>query len=589
VVAGCQAFLLCALALALLPGCKKSSSSEAGGTNQNLQLQGNRLPAMPAPVIRQPSLVARFHWVGHNALTNDPTAAFVTQVWNLPQSAQLQDLVESKLAAALAGETFTPGSTNAQTNSAALADRQVLLKPLVADLVENETYFETSQATNDPIEFSLAVKVDPARAAIWETNLAVFLTAKFQASHKPVMAWIANGEQFKVQTNEFVSIVRSGDWTALSLEVTDHGDLLGEMVKGIRDGHTPFAPPDKHYWLEANLDLSRLFPVARTFLCASTSSTNSAPSETPSSTLYHPPSIIPSLPLVTLAITGDGSNVITRAQANFPKPLPSEVEPWNIPTNLILGQLHSFTALQGFGPWLAVSKAWQGLQLGPPPNQLFLWADQSLAQMTYFAAPSPDANVIVSNATARLMNATPWFTSNTMGGFKPGPNGSGLDWTAGTPLAQPFFESAGEFIHGGIARGTAGNQPLPDSMRNDLFVKTNMVYYNREITGAQIESWTFNSQFLRLVFYKRQLPPDSASMVLLQILSKRLGASGTIITKTGPAQLTLFRSSPIGLTGFELHLLADWFESPTFPRGIYTFTAPGVGHGPRKKEASNKP
>jgi hypothetical protein len=569
-------FLLCAVALALLPGCKKSSSSEAGGTNQNLQLQGNRLPAMPVPVLRQPALVARFHWVGHNALTNDPTAAYVTQIWNLPETAKLQDLLESKLAAALAGETFNPTNPSA-TNSA-------LLKPLVADLVEHETYFETRQATNESIEFSLAVKLDPVRAALWQTNLAVFLISKYQALHKPVMAWIANGAQFKVQTNAFVSIVRSGDWTALSLEVTDQGELLGEMVKGIRDARTPFAPPDKHFWLEANLDLPRLFPIACTFLSPAASS----------STIHHPSSIIPLLPQVAVAITGDGSSVITRAQANFPKPLPFEVEPWNIPTNLILGQLNSFTAVQGFGPWLATSRIWQNLQLGPPPNQLFLWADQAMAQKTYFAAPLSNADAVVSNAIARLMNENSWFTNNTMGGLQPGPYGSGLDWTCavGMPIVRPFFESAkgpeGDFIHGGIVRGAAGGQPLPAAMRNDLFSKTNMVYYDREITRVQIDTWLFNSQSLRLICYKQQLPPDSASVVLLKALSQRLGSSGTIISKTGPAQLTLFRTSPIGFTAFELHLLADWFESPTFPRGLHTFTAPPVGHGPRMR-ASQKP
>ena len=108
-----------------------------------------------------------------------------------------------------------------------LADRQVLLKPLIADLVEHETYFEARQATNEPVEFSLAVKLDPARAALWETNLAIFLDSKYHAPHKPVSALVANGVQFKVQTNAFVSIVRSGEWAALSLEVTDQGVLLG--------------------------------------------------------------------------------------------------------------------------------------------------------------------------------------------------------------------------------------------------------------------------------------------------------------------------------------------------------------------------
>jgi hypothetical protein len=38
--------------------------------------------------------------------------------------------------------------------------------------------------------------------------------------------------------------------------------------------------------------------------------------------------------------------------------------------------------------------------------------------------------------------------------------------------------------------------------------------------------------------------------------------------------LELERDATVGLNAFELHLLADWLESPQFPLGLHTFLAP---------------
>ena len=48
----------------------------------------------------------------------------------------------------------------------------------------------------------------------------------------------------------------------------------------------------------------------------------------------------------------------------------------------------------------------------------------------------------------------------------------------------------------------------------------------------------------------------------------------TFLTRTGPAQLGVERYSTTGFNALELHLLADWLESPQFPRGSHTALAP---------------
>ena len=53
----------------------------------------------------------------------------------------------------------------------------------------------------------------------------------------------------------------------------------------------------------------------------------------------------------------------TRAELDFPEPLPLEMEAWNIPTNLIHDPLIGFAAVRGIRPWLKSFKLWQ------EPNQ----------------------------------------------------------------------------------------------------------------------------------------------------------------------------------------------------------------------------
>jgi hypothetical protein len=58
----------------------------------------------------------------------------------------------------------------------------------------------------------------------------------------------------------------------------------------------------------------------------------------------------------------------------------------------------------------------------------------------------------------------------------------------------------------------------------------------------------------------------------------KVGNSWTVFSKTGPSQLSFSRSSGIGLTALEMQLLADWLQSPTFPRGLNTFASPETPH-----------
>jgi len=111
-------------------------------------------------------------------------------------------------------------------------------------------------------------------------------------------------------------------------------------------------------------------------------------------------------------------------------------------------------------------------------------------------------------------------------------------------------------------------------MIHDVLRRTNLVYYDWEITGPLIESWLYISQVARIAFRHPQLSLESASIAWFRVLSARLDKSATVVTGTGTNQLSFIRKSTAGLTAPELHLLADWLESPQFPRGLHSFLAP---------------
>jgi hypothetical protein len=46
------------------------------------------------------------------------------------------------------------------------------------------------------------------------------------------------------------------------------------------------------------------------------------------------------------------------------------------------------------------------------------------------------------------------------------------------------------------------------------------------------------------------------------------------VVQADSGRLVFTRTSTVGFTALELHLLADWMESPQFPRGLHTLLAP---------------
>jgi hypothetical protein len=285
------------------------------------------------------------------------------------------------------------------------------------------------------------------------------------------------------------------------------------------------------------------------------------------------------LPKVGLSITGDGQNVRTRGELRFNRPIPLELDAWNIPTNLLHEPLVSFTAIRGTKLWLPSVKWWNELSV-TAPNQIYFWGLHGIPLQTYFAVPMPDASNQLDTLTDRLIEKyRPWAAANGWGDIQKESDPQGAVWKD-IPFVAPYLRleqlAESQFISGGLIPGAETNQPPPRELLWQIVGSTNLVGYNWEITGPRVEAWLYLGQLVRLLSNKEQLAADSITVAWLKTLITRLGNSVTQVRQTGSNSLSFSRVSGIGLTSIELHLLADWLESPKFPTGLRTLAAPSV-------------
>jgi hypothetical protein len=516
-----------ALLFASVTGCQKSEPV-------NL--------ALPSTVLA-PDTIAHIHWLGKKRLGITAGAYYFMRIWQQPQSSRLERQTLNKLAT-MPGQ-WLPGATNLKNDDA------TRLWLMLDDLLQEECYLEIRQPTNGTAETVFAILLNQNQTGQWRTNLAAVvesLTGTHTVADSAVQGWTTQPAKAGR-----IALSRVGDWTVVDVS-SGKNPLLEEITTRIRRDGVPFVSSGTNLWLEASLDLPRLaacFP-----------------------TINHQRSTINHL---NLAISGDGGNVITRAQLTFTQPLPAQLEPWNIPLDLIHEPLTSFTAVRGLQSLLAGWKTWSDLQMGTPPDQLFFWTLAGSPYRTYLAAALPDAGRQVTALTDHLLQkANPWLATNGYISFDRAPDSNGVTWGS-LPDIKPFIKSAGSggWLYAGLLPDTNTDAaPPPAGMIQDILNRTNLVYYDWEVTGPRLQPDLQLGQTVREIARRPQMPLDSAGLDWLALLIPRLGTSATIINRTAPDQLSLYRRSTLGLTAPELHLLADWLESPQFPRGLHSTTIP---------------
>lgn len=491
-----------------------------------------------SPTVLSPDIIAHVHWLGKRRLGYEATAYFLMRIWNLPQSKQLEQQTLYKL---------TANSPGWLPNGARLAnDDRAWLWPLLNDLVQEESYLEIRQpaTAGQPAQTVLAVHLSDAQSDQWFTNVSELLEplTGVQALVYPV------NHEWKLKTGrQTFSYRRLGDWT-LIVSGPDPNPLADDITARIQRDGVPFVSSGTNLWLEADLDPSRLagcFPTLNPQL----------------STLNH----------FNLTLTGDGGNVLTHAKVALARPLPDELAPWHLPLDFFHGPITTLTAVRGLQPWLADWSFWRDLQTGAPPDEFFLWSEDGSPYELYAAVPLPEpARQFPALMNWTLSSGNALLDTNGYVSFHAAPDGNGVIWGS-QPNLQPFVKFAGTPADGWLFAGLNADtntapQPVPPGLIQDILRRTNLVYYNWEVTGPRLQPALQVYQLARQLTHAPDLPLNSASLACLGALIPRLGTSATIVSRTGSAELSLVRRSTVGLTSTELLLLAGWLESPNFPR-----------------------
>ena len=518
-------------------------------------LSQNSQPASASNKAAGPrDLVAQVHWVGKNHLATDPSAAYVMNIWHLPASTQLEAQTLGKLALAFA--KLGPQSPD----SGAITRAQTLIRPLLDDVVGQESFFDMWQRGGEKPELAFGIRLDARRAALWQTNLAAAVESLTGAS----VARNNEGWECELRSSKGpapatpsmlrrLRFVRSGEWTLLGLAVSPNA-VLDSLLPRIKGTAVPHAPVPTNYWISAELELAH---GLRALGCDLKTPTNPG--------------------RISVAVNGSRGGVRAAGEVVFSKPLALDLEPWNIPTNLVHDPLVAFTAIRGLRPFLATSGLWNDPSLGVPPNQVFAWALDGGPLLTDFAVPKVDADNWVKGVSKFLLEkVNPILQKHRAGSFITTTNGNGVRWT-GIPLLAPFLDSVklsgGGFAVGGLLPYVSTNQLAPKELYQAVLGPENLVCYDWEITEPRVTDWLYNSQVLRLMFERPQMTTNSAALPWLLAIAPRLGNCVTVVNRTKPNQLSFVRQSSIGFTAVELQLIADWLESPQFPRGLHTLLA----------------
>jgi hypothetical protein len=475
-------------------------------------------------------LIARVHFAGAGQISADTNAVAFTNLCCSPEARALRDQTLGKL-------SHTPYEWLKSKILPGAGDGAARFRPLLDDLLGGEWFLEIRDATNGSPEFALAIRLDAGRAQLWSTNLATIMQLW---TGLPVAQDQSGGWELKKHhPPDLIRFARAGDWVVFG-GGQDKLPVNDELVWRILAEKRP-APVEKNDWLTADLDwprLARWFPLLKAV----------------------------DLPETRWRAVGRSGNLYLAGRLIFPQPLALSLEKWRIPVDAIHQPIISFTAARGIAPWLEKQDWAQPYEISPVPDQIFVWAMGQMPLQTFAAVPVPDGKKALQEIEQKLSANAGW-QSHLMAPATMVMTNNQISWR-GLPFIAPYLrvlhEPAGDFLFAEVFPNSPKSNPLTPEVLGQLN-RTNLVYYDLEITGARLALLPQLTQLALMVTQHKQLNAQSAAARWLNRVGPALGNTVTEVTQTGPNELTFTRKAPGGLTAIELTALANWLEATNFP------------------------
>jgi hypothetical protein len=478
------------------------------------------------------ALGAQYHCAGCAQLTGNSNLSTLQKALALPSADPVCKMALQRFSRALAE------GLNLETNHSTVS----LIEPLLNDVLQTESLGVVSGGSTNSPGFVLALRLDPKRAQVWQANLG-------QAFGGPGEKWTADefiGWRWKIAASDSFWIMSARDW----LLVGRGDDLLpvqAGYLREVRRQGRP-SPPLTDRWLEADLDCPRLAGWLPDWL-----------------RLLKPARI-------NLTVAGEKDNLRITARMLYPEAMPWESRPWQIPAELAQGPIISFTAGQNVAAFLNLSPAFYRLDGDPLTNQFCAWAWDGLPFLTYMAWPEADA----ASTLEKLSSAASAAFSPELKQF----NGTELIWQPDRqklvlsnlrvilPSLGTVHNKDGDYLLLSVFPFSSPNKPATDELWKQIKGRTNLVYYDWELTGPRLQQWRMLGRML-LTRSRTPAPGNLRARMVEEKWSGDLGPwigkTTTEITRTAPNELSVVRNAPVGFTGIELFLLSDWLSTLGFP------------------------
>lgn len=428
----------------------------------------------PGKAAADDSPAATWHFAGSADLANNTNFDNVKKILTLAPSLEFRNLALSRFSSWLGRSLFR--TTNEESAAA--------LRPLLEDLLSAESVWAVGGASNGPLNFIVALRLDDQRAQAWPAALAKMMGGPGQN----IQAQDFTVRQWKLGGGQPLWMVRAKDWL-----LAGSGDglraLQTQYLQQVRQKGRP-GPALNQSWLEADLDWPRLshwlpdFP--RLFRLARTKITFTAPD----------------------------ASFFMSAKVIYPKPVAWKYDPWRIPTRIIRDPLLSFTAGQDLAAYIDPGEPLSQLTDNPLTGQFYVWALSEMGLQSYGAWPVADAtNSIQRIGTEAVAAFNPTLKQRGWGDLRWQPERKALLWADVCPILFPLLQVApetnGQYLLAAFFPLELRNKPAPEGLFQQILGRTNLVYYDWEGTGNRLEQWRLLSGMLP-VLPRMQPPPRPA-------------------------------------------------------------------------------
>ncbi len=547
------------------------------------------VPASPSPREPQPiasasaatgSVANVFHFAGASALATNSHASNLVQLARIPSvGLQFGECLQ----------TLARNATNFLALPAPAKSDAGRLRTVFGDLFQHGfDVLWDGWGTDKGASWMLTSPLPPDRAEAAKRNLAAWLAGDQPAVIRSFPAgavdgWVASlpAARLVFVVHEGKAVVLGGSWAEAAADV-----LQGSAASQWKPpAGSPEAPEvnGQPAWLYSRLNAQagRAFAGRTRGLLAlwiGSSTGQPFPSGERS---------VGGLKSLGVALSSVDHFVRTRVTCQFEQPPTMGSVPWQVPTNSIRDPLISFTAVQPavspfqqVFPWFGPQDFLALLGLEKEAGPMFAWGLGDVPFQFYAAVPFKNANERMAGLAASL--ETRWggtVEKRSMGRIARDEKTGQVSWVGGLPMAVPFLAPAQDenYLTAGIFPMVPGTNSMPRELINQVEGRTNLLYYNWEITQGRLLQWKLLGQLLSMMRPSAggqtgppglPVPASNAARgggAWLNDLGAQLGNSVTELIVTSPDAWTLTRKSHSGLTALEWVLLDNWLSSAAFP------------------------